>query len=56
MLECVTFTQMVKLVVKVFVNLSRGSVSDQKASENAETTHPHDLTVNTPHFSQLFNT
>jgi hypothetical protein len=44
-LEGVTFTEMVELMVKVLVDLASGTVLDKKTSENSETAHPHDLAV-----------
>lgn len=44
-LEGVTLAQVVKLVVKVLVNLAAGTVLDEKAAENAESAHPNDLAV-----------
>jgi len=44
-LEGVTLTEMVKLMVKVLVDLASGTVLDKKTSENSETAHPHDLAV-----------
>lgn len=43
-LKSVTFAQMVEIVVKVLVNLARGTVFDQKASKHTKATHPHHLT------------
>ena len=40
MLESVTLAQMVELVVKVLVDLSRGAVLDKETTEYAKTTHP----------------
>ena len=45
MLEGVTLAEVVELVVEVFVDLAGGAVLDKQAAEDAETTHPHDLTV-----------
>ena len=42
-LECVTLAQVVELVVEVLVDLTRGAVLDQEATEDSETTHPHHL-------------
>ena len=39
-LKSVTLAQMVQLVVKVLVNLSRGAVFHKKTTEYAKTTHP----------------
>ena len=44
-LECVTLTQMVELVVEVLVDLPRRAIFDQKAAEDAEAAHPDDLAV-----------
>jgi hypothetical protein len=44
-LEGVTLAQVVKLVVKVLVNLAAGTVLDEEAAENAESAHPNDLAV-----------
>ena len=44
-LECVTFAQLVELVVEVLIDLAGGSVLDKKASENSEASHPKDLAV-----------
>lgn len=44
MLECVSLAQMIEVMVKVLVNLARGTIFDQKASEDTKTTHPHHLT------------
>ncbi len=44
MLERVSLAQMVEVMVKVLVNLARGTVFDQKAPEDTKTTHPHHLT------------
>lgn len=45
MLEGVTFTKVVELMVKVLVDLASSTVLDKKTSENSETAHPHDLAV-----------
>ncbi len=42
-LEGVTLGQVVKLVVKVLVDLAGGAILDEQAAENAETAHPDDL-------------
>jgi len=39
-LEGVTLAQVVELVVEVLVDLAAGAILDQKATEDAETTHP----------------
>jgi len=44
-LEGVTLAQVVKLVVKVLVDLPTGAVLDQQAAKDTETAHPHNLTV-----------
>ena len=44
-LEGVTLTEVVELMVKVLVDLASGTVLDKKTSENSETAHPHDLAV-----------
>ena len=44
-LECIALAEMVEFVVKVFVDLARGTVLDEEATEDSKTTHPHDLTV-----------
>lgn len=44
-LECVTLGGVVQLVVEVLVDLSGGTVLDQKAAENTLTAHPHDLPI-----------
>ena len=36
---------MVKLVVKVLINLAGGTILNEKTAEDTEATHPHDLTV-----------
>ena len=45
-LEGVTLGEMVQLVVEVLVDLSGGTVLDEKTAEDTETTHPEDLAVN----------
>lgn len=42
-LEGVTLAQVVKPVVEVLVDLSRGTVLDEKTAENTETAHPQNL-------------
>lgn len=42
-LEGVTLGGVVQLVVEVLVDLARGTVLDQKATENPLTAHPEDL-------------
>jgi len=44
-LEGVTLAQVVKLVVKVLVDLAAGTILDKEATENAESAHPNDLAV-----------
>ena len=44
--EGVTLAQLVKLVVEVLVDLPSSTVFDKKTSENTQTSHPQDLTVN----------
>lgn len=44
-LKCITLAQVVELVVEVLVDLARGSVFDEEAAENTQTTHPHNLSV-----------
>ena len=44
-LESITLTQMVEVVVEVLVNFARGAVFHQKTSEDTKATHPHDLAV-----------
>jgi hypothetical protein len=46
-LESVTLAQMVKLVVKVLINLSGSTVLDEQTTENAESSHPEDLAGHT---------
>jgi len=42
-LEGVTFAQLVEFMVKVFVDLARSTVFDEKTSENTQASHPEDL-------------
>ena len=42
-LEGVTLAQVVKPVVEVLVDLSRGTVLDEETAENTETAHPQNL-------------
>lgn len=42
-LESVTLAELIELVVKVLVDLSRSPVLDQQSSEDAETSHPENL-------------
>lgn len=44
-LEGVTLAEVVQLVVEVLVDLSGGTVLDEKTAEDAETAHPEDLAV-----------
>ena len=44
-LEGVTLTQMVELVVEVLVDLAGSTVLDEETAENTLTTHPEDLAV-----------
>jgi hypothetical protein len=44
-LEGVTLAQVVKLVVKVLVNLAAGTILHEEAAENAESAHPNNLAV-----------
>jgi hypothetical protein len=44
-LEGVTFAQVVKLVVKVLIDLAAGTVLDEKTTEDSETAHPNNLAV-----------
>jgi hypothetical protein len=44
-LEGITLAEMVEFVVQVFVNLSGGTILDEKAAKNSETTHPENLAV-----------
>lgn len=43
MLERVTLTQVVELVVQMLVDLARGAVFDQETAEDSETAHPEHL-------------
>ena len=45
MFEGVTLAEMIKFMVEMFIDLARGTVLDEKAAENSETAHPHDLAV-----------
>lgn len=47
-LEGVTLGEVVKLVVKVLVDLACGTVLDEKTAEDSETAHPEDLAIH-PH-------
>lgn len=42
-LEGVTLAQVVELVVKVLVDLARGTVADEQATENTHAAHPEDV-------------
>ena len=42
-LEGVTLAQVVQLVVKVLVDLARGTVLDEETAEDAQAAHPEDL-------------
>jgi hypothetical protein len=44
-LEGVTLGEMVEFVVKVLVNLAAGTILDEQTTEDSQTTHPNDLTV-----------
>jgi hypothetical protein len=46
-LEGVTLAEEVELVVEVLVDLSSGTVLDEKTAEHTETAHPEDLAVDT---------
>lgn len=50
-LEGVTLGGVVKLVVEVLVDLARGAVLDQQATEDTLAAHPEDLPI-IRHFSQ----
>ena len=52
-LERITLAQMVELVIEVLVNLAGSAVLDQKAAEDAETAHPHDLSAQRDDVSAL---
>jgi hypothetical protein len=45
MLEGVTLAQVVKLVVKVLIDLAAGTVLDEETTEDSETAHPDNLAV-----------
>lgn len=47
MLEGVTLAQVVKLVVEVLVDLSRGAVLDEETAEDSHAAHPEDLARHT---------
>jgi len=42
-LEGITLAQVVELVVEVLINLSGGTVLDEKPTKNTETAHPQNL-------------
>lgn len=42
-LEGVTLAQVVELVVEVLVDLARGTVADEQATENTHAAHPEDV-------------
>lgn len=44
-LEGVTLAELVEFVVKVLVDLASGTVLDEKASKDTETSHPENLAV-----------
>jgi hypothetical protein len=44
-LESVTLAQMVKLVVKVLVDLAAGTVLDQETTEDSKAAHPYNLAI-----------
>ena len=46
-LERVTLAEMVKFVVKMFIDLAAGPVLDEESAQDTHPTHPHHLTV--PH-------
>ena len=50
-LESITLAQMVELVVKVLVDLTTGTVLDQKATKDSKAAHPNYLAIKTsePH-------
>lgn len=52
-LEGVTLAQMVQIVVEVLVDFARSAIFDQKATEDAETAHPHDLAVFKAHIISM---
>jgi hypothetical protein len=43
--EGITLAEMVQFVVKVLVNLARGTVLDQQTTKDPQSAHPHDLTI-----------
>ena len=50
-LEGVTLAQVVELVVEVLVDLARGTILDEEATEDSEAAHPEDLAVGGNHIS-----
>jgi len=46
-LEGVTLGEVVKLMVKVLVDLSGGAVLDEETAEDSEAAHPEDLAIDT---------
>jgi hypothetical protein len=44
-LESVTLAEMVELVVEVLVDLAARTVSDEKTTEDTESTHPKNLAI-----------
>lgn len=44
MLEGVTLAQVVEFMVEMLVDLSRGTILDEKPAQNALATHPKNLT------------
>ena len=44
-LERVTLAEVVQFVVEVLVDLSSGTILDEKAAEDSETAHPNNLAV-----------
>jgi hypothetical protein len=47
--ECVTLAEVIELMVKVLVNLARGTVLYKETTENSLTAHPENLTEDTNH-------
>jgi hypothetical protein len=43
MLECVTLAKMIELMVKMLVNLARGTVLHEETAENTLAAHPQNL-------------
>lgn len=54
MLECVTLAQVIEVVVEVLVDFSGTPILSQEATENAETTHPYNLAVQSALFFYNF--